>query len=73
VYGAIFREFLCSTDKVSVDVGFSDSGDAEVVFGGERPVLVNISLRIDDERLARFLASYQVRVLRKIGIEYLTE
>ena len=55
-------------------VGEEDVRDAQAVLGGEREVLLDVALRIDDRRGLRLLVADQIgRVREAIQIELLED
>ena len=51
-----------------MDMCLGRCDDAQVVGFGEIDVAVNITLRVDDDRLARFLATDEVGGLRELVV-----
>ena len=61
-------------DEVGVEVREEDVRDPQAVLGGEREVLIDVALRIDDRRRVRLLVADQIRRVREaIQIELLED
>lgn len=46
-----------------MDVGFRDGGDAKVIFFGEGEIAVDVPFRVENHRLAGFLAADKAGIL----------
>ena len=52
-------------DEVGVEVRQEDVRDAQAVLRGEREVLIDVALRIDDGRECRLLVADEIRRVRQ--------
>ena len=52
-------------DEVGVEVRQEDVRDLQIVLGGEREVLIDVALGIDDRRDVRLLVADEVRRVRQ--------
>ncbi len=54
-----------ASDEISGEVCEEDVPDPQVMLGGEREVLIHVTLRVDHGRHVRMLVSHQVRRVRE--------
>ena len=66
-------EFKASREEIGVNVGFRHGRDPESLSSCDRHVAVDVALRVDDDRLARALAPYEVGVLCQLVVDDLSE
>jgi hypothetical protein len=63
------RQLTASTHEVRVDVRFGHVRDAYRLGRGGRDVLGGITIRIDDDRLARGFAADEIARLGELGVD----
>ncbi len=67
------RELACPREEVRVNVRLGGRRDRQTLGLGELDISVDVSLRVDDQRLARPLAAHQVGVLCELVVRYLSK